>query len=190
MYRPSTSHGTSPRIGIVSILAASLALAVGCGETPPPCDPCPSIGGTYVIETASTTGECDFTPMLIDGSLVLAQEPDDRGSEVLTHITDPVTVKQFFISGDVLEPASRDPDDAIAGLAMNAETVRQATQLEPRLVTLLIHLGGTIQEDEEGEIRLSGSLTTTDISSPPPGAEEMIASCNVTVSFSAVLVDD
>ncbi len=156
-------------------------LLVGCGEPPVPCDPCPSIGGTFEVETATTRGACDFSPLNLYGIFQLEQSADTTRLE--TTVNDTVTGEYIRLTGDVHHPHPRDPEGTLAGFIIDNQVIRPAKQDDPRLVTLQVAMSGSVSQGGAGK-KVHGTLLSIDVT---PGTTTR---CEMGAVFSAIEVTD
>jgi hypothetical protein len=163
-------------VRLVSAAALTLVLT-RCGPPPEVCTAnCPNVAGFFTVDTSQASGQCDFMPLIITGSVTIQQSADT--TSVAASVRDTVSQDQIPLSGEVYRPGERDPADTVGSFSMLGQFVRPAFEDDPRLVTLRLVLSGSVSEDGDQRV-LNGSLTTTDIT---PGT---VGSCSVTITFSA-----
>jgi len=160
------------RRGVALVAVWCAGLLASCGGSKLCQGDCPSIGDSYSITSSTVSGACDFTPPIVPPSLTLTQSGD--GQRVTLGLIDPVNQVPLPLLADV----SVSDDNNATGLFIGfARTVRQATLLDPRLLTLQTTVSGSVSVKHPRR-QLSGVLNVTVISGSEAGK-----ACNTTTTF-------
>jgi hypothetical protein len=143
--------------GLVLISALG---AAGCGPAWQVCTgQCPTVSGTYSIQTNALAGSCSFQPYLLGPTVVLTQ----RASEVSTTLVDPTASFPVSLAGSVLVPPAGTSSDSVAQVRMNAQAARGVSSNSTSIDAFEVRLHASVLTAGI----LSGSLETTSLGENP-----------------------
>jgi hypothetical protein len=153
-------------------LVVSVVAGAGCGPAWQVCTAnCPSVSGSYAVQTDSLNGECAFQPYLLGPTVALAQQE----AQVSTALIDPTTPFPLSLEGNVLvTPANS--QDAVAEVQMQAQSARAISSNAAALDTFELRFQASLLA---GGV-LSGSLSTSSL-----GQSGSDPACVVNEQFSA-----
>jgi hypothetical protein len=144
----------------------------GCGPAWQVCTAnCPSVSGSYAVQTVSLNGQCTFQPYLLGPTAALAQQ----NAQVSTALIDPTTPFPLTLEGNVLVPPAAS-QDAVAEVQMQAQSARAVTANTAALDSFELRFQASLLA---GGV-LSGNLSTTSL-----GQNTSDPACVVNEQFSA-----